>query len=213
MFCGLCNAHMIGISGTSKTKKLYNYYECSNKKRDKSCNKTNLSKTYIEKLVVDSTIKHILQPNRIEYIAKKCIEINNKDQQNDFQIEHLSQKLKDVNKSIANIIIMIENGTCSNSLNDRLNQLEQNKFQIEQSLKEHNKKYLKLNENHIKFLLNDILDKKTQDTDAYYDKILLTFVSHVIVSEDELLIYYNICGDNSELESSSKLLLGGDGGS
>ena len=51
LFCGHCGEMLIGISGTSASKKTYNYYSC-NGIRKKICNKKNVQKDYIEDMFI-----------------------------------------------------------------------------------------------------------------------------------------------------------------
>ena len=55
LFCGKCKEMMIGISGTSHTKKVYNYYVCNGTKK-KICDKKNVSKEYIEDIIAFTKI-------------------------------------------------------------------------------------------------------------------------------------------------------------
>ncbi|MFT8890181.1 MAG: zinc ribbon domain-containing protein, partial [Ethanoligenens sp.] len=79
LYCGHCNAGMVGESGTGKAGAKHYYYICVNKKRAKTCDKKTVRKEWLEKLVVEATAKYVLQPEKIDVIAKKCVDIQAKD--------------------------------------------------------------------------------------------------------------------------------------
>ena len=72
LFCGLCNAGMIGTSGKGKYK-TYHYYTCVNA-RKKECDKQSIGKSIIEDIVVTET-KKILTNKNINKIAKEVVRL------------------------------------------------------------------------------------------------------------------------------------------
>ena len=79
-FCGMCGEPMVGVCGTSKSKKLYHYYRCSHRKHPYRCEKQNEKKEDVERFVVEQTLKHILTPDQIELISKAVVVEYQKDQ-------------------------------------------------------------------------------------------------------------------------------------
>lgn len=72
-FCGYCGSRLVGESGKSKTGAMYHYYACGKKKKYHNCNKKNEKKDFLEWYVVEQTIKYVLLPERIDYIAERII--------------------------------------------------------------------------------------------------------------------------------------------
>ncbi|MBQ8794061.1 MAG: recombinase family protein, partial [Clostridia bacterium] len=61
LFCGHCKQAMVGVSGTSKTGRKFYYYYCPSARAKTGCDKKQVRREYIEDLVVEMTIKHILK--------------------------------------------------------------------------------------------------------------------------------------------------------
>lgn len=77
---------MVGISGTSKTKKTYHYYNCVNS-RKKLCDKKGISKIEIEDIVINETRKLLTNEN-INMIAREVVSLCKKDtRENKYQKE------------------------------------------------------------------------------------------------------------------------------
>ena len=88
---------MIGISGTSKTGKIHNYYTCTNG-RKKLCDKKAVKKDYIENLVVEECRK-LLTTENINKIASEVVAICEKEKDNS-NLKRLNKLLKENQKAI-----------------------------------------------------------------------------------------------------------------
>ena len=80
LFCGHCKEMMTGISGTSKTGAIHNYYTCNGRKK-KLCKKKNVRKNYIEDLVVNLVQAQLTNEN-ISKIATAVADICQKERDN-----------------------------------------------------------------------------------------------------------------------------------
>ena len=95
LYCGYCEAGMVGESGTGKSGEKHHYYICSTKKRKRSdCNKKIVRKEWLENLVVNETIKHILQPDKVALIAKRCAELSAKENSQNEELKYLPKRKK-----------------------------------------------------------------------------------------------------------------------
>jgi hypothetical protein len=79
LFCGYCEAAMLGDSGTSHNKTKYTYYSCIARKRDKKCGKKSVQQAWIEDNVVALTRRKILQPEIIQKIIDSVMKIQKQD--------------------------------------------------------------------------------------------------------------------------------------
>ena len=134
LFCGHCGASMIGESGTSKTGAVHHYYKCYNKKKNHSCDKRPVKKEWIETIVAQNA-QELLTDEVINELADMAIAQTERDLRENTRIPELTERLKDVEKSIANIMLAIEKGVVSDTLVNRLTELEREKKKVEILLK------------------------------------------------------------------------------
>lgn len=212
IYCGHCNGVMIGESGKGKKGVVYNYYKCATKKREKSCDKSTVKKEWIESLVVDETIANIFQDDIIELIATKCMLIIEKETKDDTEILSLKKQLADTKKSIKNLMAAIEEGIITKTTKERLTELEQAQEKLEYEIDMAKIKKPDLTKDHIIFML-----KQYADLDYSIEKnkadMIECFVNSVYLSDEKLVIAYNLTNDKSELLCSDLMLCSGGGGS
>ncbi|MDE7373689.1 MAG: recombinase family protein, partial [Clostridia bacterium] len=65
IFCGYCGKNIQGNSGTSQCGKISYYYTCISRKNKKGCNKENIRKSELEKLIIDTTISLMSDSNML----------------------------------------------------------------------------------------------------------------------------------------------------
>ena len=131
LFCGKCKSLMMGVHGTSKTGVKHYYYMCGNKQRTKTCDKKDVKKEWLENLVVSETVKYILQPEKIDIIAKRCVEIHKKESSQNTELALLKNQLADTNKALNNVMAAIEQGVITKTTKTRMAELEQAQEKIE----------------------------------------------------------------------------------
>lgn len=64
LFCGHCGAYLCGESGTGR-KQVYHYYKCANANKRKTCKKKPVQKNWLEDLVVNETMKIVMDHKAI----------------------------------------------------------------------------------------------------------------------------------------------------
>jgi len=223
LYCGHCDTLMTGDSGKSKTGKRHNYYKCFKRKKDRlACDKKAIQKDWIEKKVVDRTVKFLLeQPVLLRSIARNTADTYNKDLQDTAILESMTKQHGEAEKAIANLLKALEMGIFSPSTKDRLDELEQQKETIEAEM-----------------LLKHIFQAKPIDEDAVYkyflsfadldysiqknrERLIEMFVRKVVLcdTKDEPDISYNIFSDNGDIKENADSetefgvdALGGTGG-
>lgn len=134
LFCGHCGASMNGESGAGRHGKVYHYYSCYTKKRKLGCDKRPLKKDYIEGIVARDAL-NLLTDQLIDEIADMAIRQSEQDLINDTHIPQLTAQLSEVEKSITNITAAIEKGIASETLMNRLVQLEHEKKTLNKEIK------------------------------------------------------------------------------
>ena len=174
--CGKCNSLMCGESGTSKTGKIYNYYKCSSVKRHLGCDVKSVRQEDFEKVVLEKVIGYLLTETNINKITDAVLKINKKE---NASILLLKKQYRCIVKNTNNIVDAIAQGIFSNSVQEKLAELERQKIEIENQIKieKKNLSNSKLSRSQIKYWLFNILtllpeDKKSLLIDAFVDEMI-----------------------------------------
>lgn len=209
LFCGHCGSPMVGESGTSKTGQVHYYYKCTKAKREHACKKKSERKDWIEKLVVRYTVQNVLTDENIALIAKRAMEIIEKGSADTTYLDGLNAELKDVQKKIKNLVSAIEQGIITSATKDRLDELEQEKSDIEGRIAREEMKKPLLNESRIRYWLTSFKSGNVDDED-YQRRVIDTLVNSVYVYDDEdggkrIVLTFNLSGNNTATLTSSDI--------
>ena len=192
LFCGKCNATMVGSSGTSQNGTTYKYYVCSNSLK-KKCNKKNLPKQLLEDLVVNECRK-ILTDENINMIADKVYSICQKENAQSCLLKALEKQIKKIYSSIENLMVALENGDNVDLINQRITD---KRVELDKTKKQYDiesKKLVNLTGQQIKYFLLKLKDGNIDD--IKYRKTLITlFINKIYVYDDKLTITFNV-GEN-----------------
>ena len=164
LFCGHCGASMNGESGAGRHGKVYHYYSCYTKKRKLGCDKRPLKKDYIEGIVARDAL-NLLTDQLIDEIADMAIRQSEQDLINDTHIPQLTAQLSEVEKSIMNITAAIEKGIASETLMNRLVQLEHEKKTLNKEIKAEEKFVYRIDRDQIVFWLSQFKYGNIEDED------------------------------------------------
>ena len=127
LFCGKCHSMMVGDSAQKKNGNIYRYYKCASAKRNE-CNKKAVCKEWIEELVLNKVIKVLFDDEALDKIADKIVALLDEDNK---VIPLLEAQLKEVRKSIDNVMKAIKAGIITRSTKAKLEELEAEEEQIE----------------------------------------------------------------------------------
>ena len=195
VFCGHCGQPITGESGTSHTGSIYNYYKCYGR-RQRKCEKSNEKKEWLETLVVKETVKQILQPDVIDVIAEKVAELAEKEFQDKSHVNALKDELGDVQKSIRNLLKLVETGYETDDVGERLLDLNSQKADLQKRIsKAENKKPL-LTKDRIAFWLTKFINDGDINDVEYQQRIIDTLVNKVFIFDNDgggrkVVITYN----------------------
>lgn len=209
LFCGHCGSPMIGESGTSKTGKLYHYYKCGKRKRGGNCDKKIEKKDWLEELVVRYTVQYVLTDENIDLIATKAMELIEKDLQDTSVLIGLQGMLKDTNKKIKNLMSAIEQGIITATTKERLEELEQERLNIEGQIAREEMKKPLLSKERIVYWLTSFKSGDINDVE-YQRRIIDTLVNAVFVYDDgdkgrRIVLTFNTSGNNTLTISGSDI--------
>lgn len=190
LFCGHCKEMMVGVSGTSKSKKTYNYYSC-NGTRKKICNKKNVKKEYIEELVINEARKELTIKN-INKIAKSVIQVLKEEKTKD-NSKYIEQQIKELDKQKLNLLASLricDYDNARKAIFEDLEKVENELNRLNILLDEEKSTKLEITEEQIKFFLYGI--KNGDVNDVKYRKLLINiFINKVYLFDDHITIIFN----------------------
>ena len=131
LFCGKCMTMMVGESGQKKNGNIYRYYKCASAKRKKGCDKKAVRKEWIEDEVIKGLTIILNDDATLSAMADKLLELLEED---NVVVPALEAQLKEVQKSIANLIKAVEQGLLTRSTKARLEELEAEEETLKESI-------------------------------------------------------------------------------
>ena len=189
LFCGKCGAMMAGESGKSHTGAWHYYYKCGNHKRHgrSVCDLKAVRKEPLERFVVKVAIEKVLKTDTLELLAQKLLEYQNKE---NTRLPVLQAGLKDISKRINNIVSAIEQGIFTPATKQRLDELEEQRKELEASILQEQIAKPLLTREQILFWFERFRQGDPSDP-AYQQKIIDCFVNSVYIFDDHLVINFN----------------------
>ena len=193
LFCGNCGTLMTAEDGTSHTGKVYHYYKCFNRKKNKTeCNKSNITKEKLENLVFEKTVEYVLQPQVIDKIAVSVVEKFNEGLQKSDNLVLLEKEQQQVQKAINGFLNAIAEGIVTKSTKERLLALEQQNDELENKIAVEKARQIQpLEYETIKAFLT-YFARKQYKNDEEKNEFFNSFIYRVVLFDDYLYIFYNI---------------------
>lgn len=200
LFCGTCKSAMVGVSGTSHTDKIHQYYQCVNN-RKKKCKIKLVQKIYIEDLVVNTVIK-ILTPKKIDEIAKRVCDLSEKESNSD-DLKRLKKKIRENETATQNLVKALEAGKAVDVISAGIEkrQIEKANLEVELSREKTLKPVLKFD--HVKFFFERFTKGDANDTN-FRRALINTFINKVYLYPYKIHIFCN-AGDSKIEISLDKL--------
>jgi len=204
LICGKCGGLMTGDSGKGKLGKIYNYYKCFTKKKDRQvCDKKSIGQGYIEEIVLTAT-QEFMQQTDLSKLAKKITEIYNKNIAENHELKVLEKELAETNKKLKNLLSAIENGIFNNTTNERMRELEINKKELEEKIALASSKSIKpFDEKTVLSFLESFRDLD-YSLDIAKQRLIDLFVNRVVLFDDHAEIYFNTSDDKNTQLSLKK---------
>lgn len=187
IFCGKCGALMVGESGTSRYGTLHQYYKCANAKRKKICTKKTVRKAWIEDIVIEKTMNMLMNDDLILKLTDMLYDLQQKE---NTHIPLLKKQMGEVNRSIENMLNAIQQGIITPSTKQRLEELENNKSELEISLINEEIQKPLLTREQLQFWLERF---RTTDITVYEQKQRLvdSFINSIFLYDDKIVFTFN----------------------
>ena len=205
IFCGYCGSPVSGVSGTSKTGDVHRYYHCRAAKSRKSCGKKRIKKDVVEKIVLDYTLNLLDDSALINRIVNTCFELQATE---NTKIPSMEQRLKQIDSELDNIMNAIRQGIFSPTVKSTLDQLEQEKRDLETEIAKEKCEHPILSKEQIKFWIYKFKHMDITD-DTQKRRLIETFINSIYLYDDKMLITYNYkdgekCVDFDEVQKYFK---------
>ncbi|MCH5165007.1 MAG: zinc ribbon domain-containing protein [Clostridiales bacterium] len=184
---------MTAEDGTIHTGKVYHYYKCFNRKKNKTeCNKSNITKEMLENLVFEKTIDYVLQLQVIDKIAVSVVDRFNEGLQKSDHLVLLEKEQQQVQKAINGFLNAIAEGIVTKSTKERLLALEQQNDKLENKIAVEKARQIQpLDYETIKTFLT-YFAKKQYKNDEEKNEFFNLFIYRAVLFDDYLYIFYNI---------------------
>ena len=188
LFCGCCGAYMCGESGKGRSGEVHRYYKCvSVKKRRAICNKKSVRKDWIEDIVVNATMKMLMNDTTIDAIVAALIALQDAENVN---LPLYEKQLKETNVAINNLLNAIQAGILYRSTKERFDQLEATRDELENKIAAEKLAKPRITEEQLRFFLDRF--RKLDVRHLSHRRMLIdTFVNAIFLYDDKLVLTYN----------------------
>ena len=188
LFCGYCGAYLCGESGTSHTGNVHHYYKCvSVKKKRTECHKKSVRKEWIENLVVNETMKMVMDDTVIEAIVSMLMDLQDRERTN---LPLYEQQLREVETAIKNLLNAIQQGILTKSTKGRLEELEATKEELETKIACEKLAKPKVSAEFMTFWLHRF--RKLDVQQKSHRKMLIdTFINAIFLYDDKMVLTFN----------------------
>ena len=189
LFCGKCGTLMAGESGTSHMGTTYHYYKCGKAKRkgQAHCSLKAIRKEPLERFVVDTAVKLVLNDPVIEHLTDLILEAQGREST---RLPVLKEQLRDTEKRLSNLLEAIEQGILTPTTKQRLNELETRRDALKASILEEELQRPTLSREQILFWFEQFRQGDV-NSPAYQRQIIDNFVNSVYVFEDRVVLNFN----------------------
>lgn len=191
LFCGTCKEMMVGVCGTSRSGAVHNYYSCNGKRKNK-CDRKNIQKDLIEKIVVEET-RNMLTDENIDRIANTIFQYAEKAKNNN-KTKELEQKLKTNEKHKNNLFCSLkicEIDSVRKSIFEEIAKMEEEHKNIERELLLEKKANVDTTVEEIKTFFLNI--KKYSTNELIYKRILInSFIDKIYIYDNNITIIYTV---------------------
>ena len=186
IYCGKCGNQMHGISGTSKTGKLYYYYECANhrSKKDK-CDMPPINRDDLEIAIYDKVHEIMNNPENVKAIAQQLLELCNSKE--DTELRATEKRLSEAKLERERGIDAVLNGLNSPALTERIKALDATIETLEVEIDK-----LKIKAQPVQLNKEAIVYFLTNTVNASKKRLLQHLVRDVIVNKKDSDGYYHI---------------------
>ena len=198
LYCGLCGSPMIGVAGTSRSGELYFYYSCNKRRVERACKKRHVRRDWIERLVVQAALDHILQPDVIQWVADSVMAYQER-AGNSSVLAGLRDDLSENQKATENVMKAIESGIITVTTKGRLLELEAESGRIRDAICLEEASLTHIERDFIVYWMEQFRGGNVESAE-FRRKVIDSFVNAVYLWDDHIKIAFNYSGKGSAVD-------------
>lgn len=187
LFCGKCGERMSGVSGRGKSGAKHNYYACMGHKK-RLCDKKSVRQDWIEDIVLHHITEILQDEELLESIAHETYQFYLQNQDTSY-VDLLQSDLRQVEKSLKNMLHAIEMGIITDETRERMEELSARKKELAAAI-EVAQAHPKITEDMILFFLLQLRDRNLESRIVQRD-LLDVFVNAIYLYDDRITIFFN----------------------
>ena len=188
LFCGHCQAAMVGVSGHSHTGAIHQYYQCVTKIRKGKCEKKTVKKSYIENLMVNETVR-VLTPENIDKIAHS-VEAQCEKERNTASLKRLTKLIRENETATANLVKALEAGKAVDVISAQIEKRQTEKADLEAQLAKERIQRPELKYDQLKFFFERFAKGDVNDIN-YRRALVDIFINRIYLYDEHMKIVYN----------------------
>ena len=200
LFCGLCGSPMVGVAGTSRTGQVHRYYFCQKRRQGNGCPKENVSRDWLERVVVRATLDYVLKPEVIQWMVDAVMAYQDREN-NSAVLQGLRGQLSENERARKNVMKAIEAGVVTLTTKDRLLQLEAEAARLRDAVTLEEASLTKVERSFMVYWFERFRDGDIEDA-AFRRRVIDSFVNAVYLWDDHIKIAFNYSGKGSAVEMS-----------
>ena len=194
LFCGYCQEPMVGISGTGRHGETHYYYRCQGKHHKKNgCHKKNAPRDLIENAVIQRIRDFIMNDEILDQIIEDYYRFLESARE-DSALTSMQAELEQNRKAAANIIKAIESGLFNDMMKARLEELENERKDLEASIRFEQQTLTELSPEQLRFHMEQLRHADFNDKNVRNDLVRI-FIRAVYLFDDHLKFVFNFDAD------------------
>ena len=196
LYCGCCGQLMTGVAGTSHMQYKYNYYVCAGRQKNSGCRKKNVRADWIEPVVIKYVDALIKNDELMNALVDDAWNLYSESSEEKEKRRVLEEQLHGVEKSLGNIMKAIEAGVFNDTLQDRMDELEDQKAALQNSIAVFDYENKRMfNRDQFYQFFDDL-----RNQDITYEEgqkhLIHVFINAIYLFDDRLEIWFNCTKDN-----------------
>ena len=186
LICGYCGQSVIADNGTARNgERRYYYKRRGRKARVNDCKKKAIPKEELERLVLDTIITQLKEPELMDKLISAILEEQERRNRENSALLVMQREQRQNEIALDNIMIAIERGIMNKTTNKRMKELEARQEELEcLILIEKSKQVRQFTEKEVREYYEQALRMEPQMLINY-------LVQKIVLFDDRMEIYYN----------------------